>query len=130
MGGHIELVVATLSAAQSFIKSGKIKAYGVTSRERSALAPDIPAIGQTPGLEAVDLGVWFGLFVPAKTADDIEKKLEAAARDVLANPEVIKKLADQGIIASGGSAADLKRFMASEVEKYRAVVKAADIKTQ
>ena len=130
MGGQIELGVATLSAAQSFIKSGKIKAYGVTSRERSALAPDIPAIGQTPGLEAVDLGVWFGLFVPAKTADDIEKKLEAAARDVLANPEVIKKLADQGIIASGGSAADLKRFMASEVEKYRAVVKAADIKTQ
>lgn len=130
MGGQIELGVATLSAAQSFIKSGKIKAYGVTSREKSPLAPDIPAIGQTASLEAVDLGVWFGLFVPARTSDEVERKLEAAAREVLANPEIVRKLAEQGIAASGGSAGDLKRFMASEVEKYRAVVKAADIKAQ
>lgn len=130
MGGQIELGIATLTAAQSFIKAGKIKAYGVLSREKSPLAPDLAAIGQTPGLEAVDLGVWFGLFAPAKTPNDVTARLETAARAVLANPEIVKKLAEQGVAASGASAGELKAFMAQEVEKYRAVVKAADIKPQ
>lgn len=130
MGGQIELGIATLTAAQSFIKAGKIKSYGVLSREKSPLAPDLAAIGQTPGLEAVDLGVWFGLFAPAKTPNDVTSKLEAAARAVLAQPEIVKKLAEQGVTASGASAGELKAFMAQEVEKYRAVVKAADIKPQ
>lgn len=130
MGGQVELGIATLTAAQSFIKAGKIKSYGVLSREKSPLAPEIPAIGQVPGLEAVDLGVWFGLFVPAKTSGEVASRLEAASRAVLANPEIVRKLAEQGISASGGSAEELKSFMAQEVEKYRAVVKAADIKPQ
>lgn len=130
MGGQIELGIATLTAAQSFIKAGKIKAYGVLSREKSPLAPDLAAIGQTPGLEAVDLGVWFGLFAPAKTPHDVTARLETAAHAVLANPEIVKKLAEQGVSASGASAGELKAFMAQEVEKYRAVVKAADIKPQ
>ena len=130
MGGQIELGISTLTAAQSFIKAGKIKAYGVLGREKSPLAPDIPAIGQVPGLEAVDLGVWFGLFVPAKTPADVSSKLEAAARAVMANPEIVKKLAEQGVIASGESAGKLNSFMAQEVDKYRAVIKAADIKPQ
>jgi len=130
MGGQIELGIATLTAAQSFIKAGKIKAYGVLSREKSPLAPDLAAIGQTPGLEAVDLGVWFGLFAPAKTPNDVTARLETAARAVLAHPEIVKKLAEQGVAASGASAGELKAFMAQEVEKYRAVVKAADIKPQ
>ena len=130
MGGQIELGISTLTAAQSFIKAGKIKAYGVLGREKSPLAPEIPAIGQTPGLEAVDLGVWFGLFAPAKTPAEVTTKLEAATRAVLANPEIVKKLAEQGVTASGASANELKAFMAQEVDKYRAVVKAADIKPQ
>ncbi|MEG1771554.1 MAG: tripartite tricarboxylate transporter substrate binding protein [Comamonas sp.] len=130
MGGQIELGISTLTAAQSFIKAGKIKAYGVLSREKSPLAPDIPAIGQVPGLEAVDLGVWFGLFVPGKTPADVTSKLEAAARAVMANPEIVRKLAEQGVIASGESAGKLNSFMAQEVDKYRAVIKAADIKPQ
>ena len=130
MGGQIDLGISTLTAAQSFIKAGKIKAYGVLGREKSLLAPEIPAIGQVPGLEAVDLGVWFGLFVPTRTPGDVTAKLESAARAVMANPEIVKKLAEQGVIASGESASKLNSFMAQEVEKYRAVIKAADIKPQ
>jgi len=130
MGGQVELGISTLTAAQSFIKAGKIKAYGVLGRERSPLAPDIPAIGQTPGLEAVDLGVWFGLFVPAKTPDEVAAKLEAASRAVLAQPEIVRKLAEQGVSASGATSQELRSFMAQEVDKYRAVVKAADIQPQ
>lgn len=130
IGGQIDLGVSTLSAAQPYIKSGKIKAYAVTSAKPSELAPDIPALGMVRGLEGFDLGVWFGLFLPAKTPPEILQKVQAAAQQVLADPAIRKKLAEQGISASGASADELRKFMATEVEKYRAVVKAAKITAQ
>ncbi len=130
LGGQIDLGVSTLSAAQTYIRSGKIKAYAVTSSKPSELAPDIPALGAVKGLEGFDLGVWFGLFLPVKTSPEIVQKVQAAAQQVLADPAVRKKLAEQGISASGASAEELRKFMAVEVEKYRAVVKAAKITAQ
>lgn len=130
MGGQVDLAVSTLSAALPHIKAGKIKAYAVTSAKPSELAPDIPALGRVPGLEGFELGVWFGLFVPAKTPSDIVQKIQTAAQQVMADPSVRKKFADQGLSASGESAQALKQFMAAEVEKYRAVVKAANIRPE
>lgn len=127
MGGQVDLAVSTLSAAQPYIRSGKLKAYGVTGAKPSELAPDLPALGQVKGLEGFDLGVWFGLFLPAKTPSDIERKVEAATQQVMADPAVRRKLADLGLSASGASADALRKFMAAEVEKYQAVVKAAHI---
>src|SRR5690606_28850302 len=127
MGGQIELGVSTFTAAQPHIRSGRVKAYGVTSAEPSELAPDLPAIGQLPELSGFDLGVWFGLFVPADTPVDVVKKIESAAQQALNDPAVRKKLAEQGISASGESGEALKAFMAKEVEKYREVVKTANI---
>jgi tripartite-type tricarboxylate transporter receptor subunit TctC len=119
--------VSTLSAAQPYIRSGKLKAYGVTSAKPSELAPGLPALGQVKGLEGFDLGVWFGLFLPVKTSPEIARKLEAATRQVMADAAVRKKLADLGLSASGESSDALRKFMAAEVEKYQAVVKAAKI---
>lgn len=127
MGGQVDLGVSTLSAAQPYIKSGKLKAYAVTGAKPSELAPDIPAMGQIKGFEGFDLGVWFGLFLPNKIPAETLQKVQLAAQQVLSDPQVQKRLAEQGIIASGASAQELSKFMAAEVEKYRAVVKAANI---
>lgn len=127
MGGQMDLAVSTLSAAQPYIQSGKLKAYALTSARPSELAPGIPALGTVPGLEGFDLGVWFGLFVPAKTPGDVVQKLQAASQQVMADPAVRRKLAELGLGASGESAEALRQFMAAEVDKYRAVVKAAKI---
>ena len=130
MGGQVELAVSTLSAAQPFIKSGKLKAFAVTAAKPSELAPEIPAMGQVKGLEGFDLGVWFGLFLPNKTPPEILQKFQQVARQVLADPQVQKRLSEQGIVASGASAEALGKFMDAEIEKYRAVVKAANIKAE
>lgn len=127
LGNQIDVGVSTLSAAQVHIKSGKLKALAVTSAKPSELAPGIPALGQQAGLEGFDLGVWFGLFLPVKTPADIVQKIQTASQDVLRDATIRKNLAEQGISASGGSADELRTFMAAEVEKYRAVVKAANI---
>lgn len=127
LGGQIDLAVSTLSAAQTYIKSGRVKALAITGAKPSELAPNIPAMGAQPGLSGFDLGVWFGLFVPAKTPADVVRKIQTAAQQVLADPAVRAKLAEQGVSASGESAEVLRKFMAAETEKYRAVVKAANI---
>lgn len=127
LGGQIDLAVSTLSAAQTYIKGGRVKALAITGAKPSELAPELPAMGMQPGLSGFDLGVWFGLFVPVKTPADVVQKIQAAAQQVLADPAVRKRLAEQGISASGESADSLRKFMAAETEKYRAVVKAAHI---
>ncbi|MBS0342369.1 MAG: tripartite tricarboxylate transporter substrate binding protein [Proteobacteria bacterium] len=130
MGGQIDLAISTLSAANGSIKAGRAKALATTGAQVSDLAPNIPPLGKQPGLAGFDLGVWFGLFLPAKTPSDVAQKLQAAAQKALANPEVRKKFAEQGVTASGEPADSLRKFMAGEAEKYRAVVKAANIKPE
>lgn len=130
LGGQIDVVVSTLSAAQTYIKAGRLKALALTSAEPSELAPGIPAMGQQAGLEGFDLNVWFGLFVPAKTPSEVTQKLQAVAQQVMADPGLRKKLAEQGISASGESAEVLRKFMAAETDRYRAVIKAANIKPE
>lgn len=130
IGGQVDIAVSTLSAAQPHIRANKIKALALTSAQPSDLAPELPAMGTIKGLEGFDLGVWFGLFVPQRTPADIVQKLQSTAQQVLANPAVKKRLADQAITASGASSEELAKFMAAEVEKYRAVVKTANIKAE
>jgi tripartite-type tricarboxylate transporter receptor subunit TctC len=127
VGGQVDLGISTLSAALPYIRSGKVKAYAVTTPKRSELAADIPALADTPELSGFDLGVWFGLFVPAKTPADIIATLQSAAQAVLKDPAVRKRLAEQGITPSGASADVLAKFMSAEVDKYRKVVEAAKI---
>lgn len=127
MGGQIDLGISTFTAAQPHIRSGKVKAYGLTSAQPSTLAPDLPALGATPALQGFDLGVWFGLFVPRDTPAEVVEKLQGAAQEALQDSEVKERLATQGLSASGASGAKLREFMMTEVEKYREVVKAANI---
>lgn len=127
MGGQVDLGVATLTAAQPQIRSGKLKAYGLTSAEPSELAPDLPALGQSTELSGFDLGVWFGLFVPVNTPEEVIATIQAAAQQVLKDPEIRDRLAQQGVSASGASAEELRAFMDKEVIKYAEVIKAAKI---
>lgn len=127
LGGRVDLAISTLTAAQSQIQAGKVKAFAVTSVKPSPLAPTIPALGELPNLEGIDIGVWFGLFMPAKTPADIVRKVEAAAQQVLADGELRKRLMSNGVVVSGASAENLRRFMVAEEAKYRDVVKTANI---
>jgi len=127
VGGQIDLGVSTLSAALPHIRSGKVKAIAVTSAKRTELAPDIPTIAETPGMEGFDLGVWFGLFVPTGTPAEATRKLQADAQAVLQDPAVRKRLAEVGITPSGASGDALAKFMAAETDTYRKVVETAKI---
>jgi tripartite-type tricarboxylate transporter receptor subunit TctC len=120
LGGQIHAIFSPLVDVLPHIKAGKVKALGITTKARSALFPELPAIGEIlPGYE---VALWNGLLVPAKTPVDVVAKLNEAAVRVLHQPEVRKLLAEQGSEPVGNSYAEFRDFIASEVPKWRSLV--------
>jgi tripartite-type tricarboxylate transporter receptor subunit TctC len=128
VGGRVTMYFAATPTAFPLIKSGKLRALGVTSPKRYPGAPDIPAIAETiPGYELVG---WFATLSPAKTPPEVIGTLHAAATKALQMPDLAQRLAEQGIEVTGGSPAKLGAFLRKEVAKYQEIVRAAGIKPE
>jgi tripartite-type tricarboxylate transporter receptor subunit TctC len=130
LGGQIPLAVLVLSSALPNIKTGKVKVFGVTEKKRSAILPEVPSLSETKGLEAIDMGVWFGLFAPAHTPEAVVNRLHSEMTEVLKTPAVRNKLMDSGIAISGRGPKDFAKFIAGETAKYRQIVQSANIRTE
>ncbi|MBI3702809.1 MAG: tripartite tricarboxylate transporter substrate binding protein [Rhizobiales bacterium] len=122
LGGQIDSLFAITSTALPHIAAGKLRALGVTSRERTALLPQVPTVSESglPGFEAV---TWFGFTVPAGTPREIVDRLNGEIGKVLAMPEIRQQLARQGIDAGSGTPEQFGVYMHDEFAKWGALVK-------
>lgn len=127
LGGQIDLAVMVLSSALPHIQAGRVKAYGVTEGKRSSVAPNVPALAETPALKGVDMGVWFGLMGPAGTPRPVIDRLNTEMQAVLAMPDVKKKLAEAGVEVAPGNPAQFGSFIKRETGRYRTIVQTAGI---
>ena len=128
LGGSIEVVFADLGNAQAQIKGGKVKAFAVTSLNRSAALPDLPAITeQVPGYELVP---WFALVGPANLSKEVTAKLSAAMLKVLATPELKIKLNAGGFDLDPSDAAGLAKLIDTEVKRWGQLTKTAKIEAE
>mgnify|MGYP000916174353 CR=1 FL=1 len=109
------------------VKTGKLRALGVTSAQRSPAAPDIPTIAESglPGFDAVS---WFALFAPANTPKPIVDKWATEVRRVLKLPDVAKRLADNGLDPVGSTPEELAAYQKTEIAKWAKVVKESGAK--
>jgi tripartite-type tricarboxylate transporter receptor subunit TctC len=130
MGNQIDLAVLPLVMALPSYRNGNIKIFGITEPERSSLAPDLPALAEQPELKNVSMTVWYGLFAPAKVDPAIVDKLYQALAVALREPDTLAKLADVNLRVVASTPAEFKKFLADEIEKFAAVVKAANIKAE
>ena len=130
LGGQIDLAVPVLSTALPHITSGKLKAFGVTEAQRSRVAPDIPALAENKSLAGVDIGVWYGLFAPAKTPAAIVQRLHAELIVALKQPKIIAMMDQQGIAIVGSSPAEFQTFIRTDTEKYRMIAQSAGIRAE
>lgn len=120
-GGQIQLLTPNLSAAMSFVTSGKIRPLAVTSKERVPQLPNIPAVAETvPGFE--NLG-WFGLVAPAGTPQAIIKKVHADTVKALQSPDIKKRFSDLGMAPVGNSPAEFSKAMKEETARWAKVVR-------
>ena len=128
LGGSIEVVFADLGNAQAQIKGGKVKAFAVTSLNRSAALPHLPAITeQVPGYELVP---WFALVGPANLSKEVTAKLSAAMLKVLATPELKIKLNAGGFDLDPSDAAGLAKLIDTEVKRWGQLTKTAKIEAE
>ena len=121
-------MIDTLSTSIEQIKAGKLRALAVTSSTRSEALPDIPSLGQfVPGYEAT---VWLGIGAPRNTPSEIIESLNKEVNVALADPKIRARIADLGYMPFVSSSEEFEKFVASETEKWRKVVRAANIKAE
>ena len=130
MSGNTDLMFDNLPSSLPHIKSGKLKAFAVTSATRSAALPDVPTIEEVGGpmLKGYEASSWFGLLAPAGTRADIVNRVQQETAKALASPAFKERLQAQGAIPSGNTPADFTRHIAAETAKWAQVVKAAGAK--
>lgn len=129
MGGHLDIALSGLPALLEPIKSGKVTAVGVLSKDRDIGAPDIAAAGDSAELKGMDFYFWTGLFAPKGTAPSVVAKLNAAFTEVLAEEKVRNRFKDYGVkISQPMTPAEFSSFVTKSNTDWAAIVKQSGLK--
>lgn len=129
ISGETQIVFDTIFSALPHVKSGRVKALGVSVPQRAPLAPEIPTLAEQ-GLAGFNVSPWFALFAPAGTPPVALRKIHAETVKVMSTPDVSERLQSQGLKIETGSPQDLARYVASEIARWHKVVKEAGIKIE
>lgn len=127
-GGQVDLAVLPVALVQGMVKEGKVKAYGVTSRARGDSLPGVPSLSETAALQTLDVESWLGLLGPAGLDPAIIARLNKEVAAVLADPGVLKQLAEGGMKPMVMAPADFGAYLARERKALAAVVAANKIR--
>ena len=126
VGGDIQLAIEGVPSLPGMINQGLLLPLAVTSAERSALLPEVPAVAETvPGFDAA---AWIIYFVPAGTPAPVVDAMSAAMRAALEQPAIRQKLLEQGATLFGSNAADTAAFHRAEMRKWQRAVQVSGAK--
>ena len=128
ISGEVHVMIGALNSAIPLFRAGKIRAIGVAERQRLPQFKDLPTVSESlPGYE---VNIWFGLLAPAGTPDAVVNLLSDEQRAIVNIPEVREHLARVSLFSNPTSAAEMRRIMTVDLEKWGKVVKAAGIQPQ
>ena len=125
VSGQVDVMFDNLPSAMTLIKSGKLKAFAVTSAQRSAAVPDLPTVEDAGQLKGFEASSWFGLLAPAGTPPEVVSRLQQETAKALNSPAMKDKLLAQGAIPSGNTPQEFAALIDAEIRKWAAVVKAS-----
>lgn len=129
LGGQVQLAMSAFPPALPHIKSGKLKALGVTSAKRSGLLPDVPTIAES-GLSGYEAAGWFGVLSPAGTPVAVVNKLNTEINRILELPEVKASLASDGAEPAGGTPAQMAQSARAESAKWSKLIRELKISAE
>ena len=128
ISGEIDYIFATAPSIMPHIKSGRAKAFAVTTKKRSSALPDLPTMDSMfPGFVSYN---WYAMFYAKGTPRPIVDKMNAEIKTALSSPELKAFLPKQALDTVASSPEELATFFKEEVEKYAKVIKAANIKVE
>lgn len=121
VGGQVHMVISVIPAVLPTVRAGRVRALGVTSANRTPIAPELPTIAETvPGYEFIG---WYSLFAPAKTPAGLLAKLNAEVVKALKTPDFQERLTALGAEPIGSTQRALAEFLPLQMEKMRKAVK-------
>jgi tripartite-type tricarboxylate transporter receptor subunit TctC len=123
LGGRISMMFDTTSNFVEHVKTGKLRALGVTGRKRSTAMPGVPSISETPGLADYDMTLWLGVLAPAGTPKDVVARLHRDIAAAMSTSEMHKQLAEAGIDVRLSTPQEFASLIRSDMAKWAGVVK-------
>jgi len=127
LAGHIDLAFQNLGSVSQYIKSGELKALGVTSKVRDPALPDVPTMAEQ-GYPGVEMTAWHAVMARKGLPSDVVKKLNALVVSALNSPDVKERFAQQGFQVVADTPSEYEAFQKAEIERWKKVVQAAGIK--
>lgn len=129
LGGHIPLAVIDIPSSLELIRSGKLRALGVTSSTRLASLPDVPTVAEA-GLKGYESVGWFGLVAPGATPPEIVARLNAAFVKAMQNPALATQFRSLGVELKPTTSEGFRQFISSESVKWAKVIAEAGVKAE
>jgi tripartite-type tricarboxylate transporter receptor subunit TctC len=127
VSGEVLMAIADVPPIMGHLKAGRVRALAVTDKRRLADLPDVPTMAEA-GVPDLEVRLWSGVFAPVGTPPAVVKKVEQAMMQTIKSPDVNARLKDLQVDPSGNSAEEFKRIVASELPRWAAIAKAANIK--
>lgn len=129
LGGQIEILFGGIPPLLPHVKAGTLRPLAISSAKRSPSLPDVPSIAES-GYPGFDISLWLGFFAPKGTPAAVTKRLESELLQIAQSSDVKEIMDKQGLEAAAGTAADLAKLVKTEIEVYKTVFKAANIKME
>jgi tripartite-type tricarboxylate transporter receptor subunit TctC len=129
MAGQVQILLVSLPSVEAQMKSGRLRAIGMSSAKRSSFAPEMQTIAES-GLPGYDVTLWWGVFAPAKTPRPVVDRLNAEIHKALSTTEMKKRFADFGAEAAPTTPEAFTGLIESEIASWTKVVKSAGIKPE
>jgi tripartite-type tricarboxylate transporter receptor subunit TctC len=124
VAGHVTIMFNNMLSAVPHVKGGRLRALGVTTMKRSSAVPDVPTIAEA-GVKGYEVSGWYGVLGPAGLSAEVLDRLNGAVNRGMRQPEVVKRLAGEGVDAVGSTPEDFGARIRREMTKWSAVVKAS-----
>lgn len=129
IGGQVDMIFDNIPSTLPHVQSGKLVPIAVAAPKRLEILPNVPTFAEL-GFKDANIMAWYGLVAPAKTPDDVVKKIYDAALKALATPEVRERFRNAGATVSGNTPAEYGKQIQGEMETWRRVVKIQGIKSE
>jgi tripartite-type tricarboxylate transporter receptor subunit TctC len=129
LSGDVPILFGGLPPLLPHVASGRVRALSISSAKRSPSVPDVPTVAES-GYPGFDISLWLGFFAPKGTPGAVIKRLESELVQIAQSPEIKELMEKQGLEPNAAGAAELAKLVRTEIETYKSVFKAANIKME
>jgi tripartite-type tricarboxylate transporter receptor subunit TctC len=127
IAGDVPLLIVSIPAAMSQVRAGRLRPLAVSTRARTPILPDVPTVAEATGLKDFEVDSWYAVFAPAKTPDDVVRRMNKEIAEVVRHPEIKAKLLEQGAVGVSSTPEALSATVRREIAEWRGVVDRARI---